>query len=116
MRPFHRRPFHRAFAIAPKLPTMTCLLPFSPSMSVALSSLPTATVAAVFHSTSNNNNNTVQLEKGAAVDATDKDGWTVLHIASRNGDTAMVQLLLENGAAVDAKNKDQYTPLFIALR
>ena len=41
---------------------------------------------------------------------------TLLHVASRKGHAAVVQLLLENGADVMAKNADRYTPLHLAAK
>ena len=56
------------------------------------------------------------LDKGAAIEAKDKDGGTPLYIASRYGHEAVAKLLLDNGATIEAKDKDGGTPLYIASR
>lgn len=54
------------------------------------------------------------IEKGANVNAMDKDGYTPLHLASINGHTEVVKYLFENGANVNAKNSNGNTPLHYA--
>ena len=54
------------------------------------------------------------VEKGADVNAKDKDGWTPLHYAASNGYLDVVKFLVENGADVDAEDKDSQTPLHVA--
>ena len=44
------------------------------------------------------------LEKGAAIDGRDENGWTPLIRAAGNGCEPLVKLLLEKGAAIDAKD------------
>jgi ankyrin repeat protein len=51
---------------------------------------------------------------GAAVDARNKDEWTSLHIASRQGFAGVVDALLGGGADVDARQKGEWTPLHVA--
>ena len=45
-----------------------------------------------------------------------KDNQTALHIASRVGDVATVDLLVSRGASVSAVTSDSYTPLHIAAK
>ena len=54
------------------------------------------------------------LEHGADINAQDKDGWTPLYIASKEGALEVVRLLLEHGADVEAKDKDGKTLLQVA--
>lgn len=42
-------------------------------------------------------------------------GFVPLHWASRNGDEAMMRLLLENGADINARNGDGSTPMMLAI-
>jgi peptidoglycan/LPS O-acetylase OafA/YrhL len=51
------------------------------------------------------------IERGAEVDATDREGNTALHAAAFLGRDEMVRLLIDEGADVSAKNKDGETPL-----
>jgi hypothetical protein len=55
------------------------------------------------------------VEKGADVEAKNKDGWTALYWAVRYGNAAMVRLLLENGAEVDTKDNYGRTALYRAV-
>ncbi|SMX24495.1 ankyrin repeat domain-containing protein [Boseongicola aestuarii] len=49
------------------------------------------------------------------VNASDTDGWTALHIASRNGNAEIVHLLLSHPTIdVNVKNRWKSTPLMIA--
>jgi ankyrin repeat protein len=56
------------------------------------------------------------LEKGADVNARDREGWTVLHFAADEGDAGMLQFLLDNGVLhlIDVSDEDRDTPLHIA--
>eukprot|EP00170_Pyropia_yezoensis_P002760 contig_11592_g2765 len=54
------------------------------------------------------------LAAGAAVDATDADGFTPLALAARASKTGLVGDLLNAGAAVDARCNHGATPLLIA--
>ncbi len=57
------------------------------------------------------------LEKGADLEAKDKDGWTPLLWAAENGHNAVVQQLLEKGADLEAKDKEfDQTPLLCAVQ
>ncbi|MDR3340661.1 MAG: ankyrin repeat domain-containing protein [Candidatus Symbiothrix sp.] len=54
------------------------------------------------------------LEKGADVNAKDKNNTTALMFASAKGNTEMVKLLLEKGADLAAKDEDEKTALAYA--
>jgi ankyrin repeat protein len=56
------------------------------------------------------------LDTGAALDVTDKDLNTLLHLAARNGYKEVIDQLLKQGAALDAKNEYSYTVLHLASR
>jgi ankyrin repeat protein len=45
----------------------------------------------------------------------DKDGKTVLHLASRNGHPNIARLLIEHNASVDLVDEDGWTALHLAL-
>ena len=55
------------------------------------------------------------IEKGADVNAKDKDGWTPLMFALRYEQPSNAKLLIEKGANVNAKDKDGWTSLMHAL-
>ncbi len=48
------------------------------------------------------------------INSVDEDGWTALHLATNEGQFAIVTLLLEAGANVGAKTKQLKTALHIA--
>lgn len=51
-----------------------------------------------------------------ALDAdVNKPGWTPLHYAATNGQTAIIQLLLDNHAFIDAQSPNGTTPLMMAV-
>jgi hypothetical protein len=54
------------------------------------------------------------IKKGGCINAKDKDGNSVLHLAASNGDFDMVKLLVENGAEVLTKNSLGNTPREVA--
>ncbi|KAK4163800.1 ankyrin repeat-containing domain protein [Cladorrhinum sp. PSN259] len=54
------------------------------------------------------------LEKGAAVEAKDKERQTPLIKAAAEGHGAIIRQLLEKGAAIEAKDKERQTPLIEA--
>lgn len=54
------------------------------------------------------------LEKGADIEATDKNGYTPLSWAAQRGYEAIARLLLEKGADIEARIKDGLTPLSLA--
>ena len=56
------------------------------------------------------------LEKGASVDAQDKNGYTALHWASWNGHLEVVGTLLDRGASVNVQDNNGDTALFFALK
>lgn len=51
------------------------------------------------------------LEYGADPNASDKKGWTPLHIASLFGHRDIAKLLLDRGAIVDRKDNSKYDAL-----
>ena len=61
-------------------------------------------VTALMSASSNGHRDVVQLlcERGADVNAKDKDGTTALHFAGRSGNIALVELLLKQGANMEA--------------
>jgi len=54
------------------------------------------------------------LDRGAAVDAKDREGATALGRAAQAGKIAVAALLLDRGAGVNARSVDGSTPLFYA--
>jgi ankyrin repeat protein len=56
------------------------------------------------------------LEKGAELEAKDRDSRTPLSWAAENGYGAVVKLLLEKGAELEAESRDSRTPLSWAAR
>ena len=50
------------------------------------------------------------------MNATNKDGWTPLHYAAKNGLKNEVTALLAKNANVNATNKDGWTPLHFAAK
>lgn len=54
------------------------------------------------------------IDKGADINAQDKDGSTALILASDKGHEAVVRLLIDKGAGVNAQNKDGSTALILA--
>jgi uncharacterized protein len=54
------------------------------------------------------------LDRGAAIDAKDREGATALGRAAQAGKTAVAALLLDRGAEVNARAVDGSTPLFYA--
>jgi ankyrin repeat protein len=55
------------------------------------------------------------IERGAHIEATDKDGQTVLHAAARK-DYSLTDLLLNHGADANVADKHGSTPLHIAIQ
>ena len=56
------------------------------------------------------------LDRGAAIDAKDREGATALAKAAEAGKIKVVKLLLERGAEVNARAVDGSTPLFYAAK
>ena len=56
------------------------------------------------------------LEGGEKLNATDKEGLSLLHRAVRANDIKAVTFLLDNGADINIKGKDEFTPLHGAVR
>ncbi|KAL1395777.1 hypothetical protein pipiens_002796 [Culex pipiens pipiens] len=59
---------------------------------------------------------TVQLlvDHGAAVNATDEEGNTALHLAFKDGEAELIEVLVRNGADLSVKNKEGKVPLQMA--
>ena len=53
---------------------------------------------------------------GGWINETDRDGRTPLFVASREGQAAVVELLLARGADIDKAREDGWTPLHFACR
>ncbi|HQQ11315.1 MAG TPA: ankyrin repeat domain-containing protein, partial [Synergistales bacterium] len=51
------------------------------------------------------------IDRGADIEAQDKEGWTPLHYACMNGRTDIARLLLDRGADIEARDMWSYTPL-----
>jgi len=56
----------------------------------------------------------LMLDRGAAIEAKDEDGWTAIMLAAYNGHTEIVKMLLDRGAAVEARDADGNTALMWA--
>ena len=56
------------------------------------------------------------IDNGADLNAKTRNGWCLLHFASRRNQCSLVTLLIEKGADIEAKNNDGMTPLQIAAR
>ena len=56
------------------------------------------------------------ISKGANVNIQNAYGATLLHSASRKGDSSLVKILLSNGAKPNIKDNDGKTPLDIAIK
>ncbi len=54
------------------------------------------------------------LDKGAMVDATNREGKTALHESAYYGHDKVASMLLDRGAAIDKARKDRTTPLMVA--
>src|SRR5579863_9177363 len=54
------------------------------------------------------------IDRGAAIDAKDREGATALARAAQAGKTAIAELLIDKGANVNARAVDGSTPLFYA--
>lgn len=59
---------------------------------------------------------TALIEKGACINAWDKDGKTPLFKSCENGHIKIVQILLDHGANVNLGDQDGYSPLCAACR
>lgn len=55
------------------------------------------------------------LAKRVAINATNAQGWTPLHVAAAGGNVAVVELLLQHGADVNAVSHIGATPLDNAI-
>jgi len=51
------------------------------------------------------------LDRGAAIDATDQNGQTALHLSLAQAEDSIVRLLADKGANLQAKDKQGRTPL-----
>jgi len=54
------------------------------------------------------------LDRGAAIDATDQNGQTALHLSLAQAEDSIVRLLADKGANLQAKDKQGRTPLDLA--
>lgn len=55
------------------------------------------------------------LENGANINVKDKNGWTLLHIATNSRNIKMIEFLINNGANINAQDNDGDTPLHTAV-
>jgi ankyrin repeat protein len=55
------------------------------------------------------------LARPVAINATNAQGWTPLHVAAAGGDIAVIELLLRHGAKVNATSYVGATPLDNAM-
>ncbi|TGG94344.1 MAG: ankyrin repeat domain-containing protein, partial [Aphanocapsa feldmannii 277cV] len=53
---------------------------------------------------------------GSQLDASDKDGFTLLHLAAEVGQVESIKELLRAGAQLDARNDIGSTPLHVAAQ
>jgi ankyrin repeat protein len=58
----------------------------------------------------------ILLDRGARIEAKDKDGRTALHLTASNGHEATARLLLERGAEIESTENDGQTALHLAAR
>ena len=56
------------------------------------------------------------LDRGAHIDAPNRQGWTALHRAACNGCEAACRLLLRRGASIHALTTDYSIPLHLAAK
>ncbi len=56
----------------------------------------------------------VLIDRGASIDARDREGMTALATAARAGKVTLVGLLIEKGADINARSINRSTPLFYA--
>ena len=56
------------------------------------------------------------IDSGADVNAKDKDGWTALHSAAEQGQTAIAAALIKARVDIHAKDKWDLTPLHTAAQ
>lgn len=49
-----------------------------------------------------------------AINCSNNDGWTPLHVSSNDGMTSIVEILIEYGAIIDARTQNFRTPLHMA--
>jgi ankyrin repeat protein len=57
---------------------------------------------------------TLCLERGAALEATDQNGQTALHLSVAQAEESVIRLLVDKGANLQAKDKQGRTPLDLA--
>lgn len=66
------------------------------------------------HETGHSKSVIMLLERGARINARNKYGNTLLHVAAMNGHTEMVLFLLDKGIKLTTKNNAGSTPLHYA--
>jgi hypothetical protein len=56
------------------------------------------------------------IDKGADIEAEDREGWTPLHLVARRGHIEIARLLCDRGADIEALDKSEWRPLHWAAK
>jgi hypothetical protein len=56
------------------------------------------------------------IDKGADIEAKDREGWTPLHLVARRGHIEIARLLCDRGADIEALDKSEWRPLHWAAK